>query len=81
MKTHKLKAWPEHFKPMMFGKKSFEVRINDRDFNVGDYLFLEEWDPKTERYTGRVLTRNVTYIMESAFGMPSKMIVMSVEMV
>ena len=81
MKNHKLKTWPKEFSAMLFGSKSFEVRVNDRDFMVGDYLQLEEWDPETEQYTGRVLMRHVTYIMKGAFGIPSNMIIMSVVMV
>lgn len=81
MKIHKLKTWPECFAPLMFGAKPFEVRVNDRDFKVGDILQLEEWDPKTEQYTGRCVTRQVSYIMEPAFGMPKNLIVMALLMV
>lgn len=81
MKIHKLKSWPEYFDAMLFGNKSFDARINDRNFKVGDYLQLEEWDPKTEQYTGRILTRHVTYIMTGTFGIPSDIVIMSIIMV
>jgi hypothetical protein len=82
MKNHDLKIWPEYFTAMMFGNKSFEIRENDRDFKVGDYLTLREYGPKTKEYTGRVLTRQITYIFDGgSFGIPENMVVMSVIMV
>lgn len=81
VKTHNLKSWPEYFSASMFGAKPFEVRINDRDYKVGDILQLEEWNPETKLYTGRRLTRQVSYIMEPAFGMPENLIVMALVMV
>ena len=44
-KTHYLKSWPHHFWPVMRGVQPFEIRKNDRDFKVGDYLALQEYDP------------------------------------
>ena len=41
--THKLKTWPQYFSAIKDGRKSFEARLNDRDFHVGDILCLQEW--------------------------------------
>lgn len=43
---HELKCWPEFFAPTLRGIKRFELRRNDREagFQVGDELFLKEWD-------------------------------------
>jgi hypothetical protein len=59
---HELKCWPEYFQTIIDGIKTFEYRINDRWFGVGDTLILREWDPKTEQYTGKISKRIVTYI-------------------
>lgn len=56
-KIHVLKTWPDGFTASMFGNKSFEVRLSDRDFKNGDFLQLREWNPDTEIYTGRELMR------------------------
>lgn len=61
--VHELKTLPEYFQPVIEGKKTFEVRRNDRDFKVGDYLNLKEYHPKTLEYTGCNLHVEVTYIL------------------
>lgn len=43
--THKLKIWPRMFEAVQRGDKTFEIRKNDRDYQTGDTLVLEEWDP------------------------------------
>jgi hypothetical protein len=63
MKTHELKTWPEFFKAVASGAKTFEVRRDDRDFEVGDSLVLREWNQDKEQYTGRRVERVVTYIL------------------
>jgi len=64
MTTHELKSWPEFFEPVFKGVKNFELRIDDRKFNVGDILLLREWDDKQRKYTGRSVRRIVTYKLE-----------------
>jgi hypothetical protein len=58
---HELKIWPEYFEPVWEYKKTFEIRVNDRNFQVGDLLYLREWDPELEEYTGREMMRRNTY--------------------
>lgn len=59
---HDLKCWPEYFKDIESGVKTFDYRVDDRGFRIGDLLFLREWCPKKEEYTGRKVVRFVTYI-------------------
>jgi len=40
MSKHFLKTWAEYFEAVKSGNKTFEVRVNDRDFKVGDILVL-----------------------------------------
>lgn len=63
MAAHVLKTWPAFFAALWAREKTFEVRRNDRDFQVGDRLYLNEYDPTSDRYLGRQLVVEVTYIM------------------
>ena len=58
----KKKIWPEYFEAIVSGKKKYELRLNDFVINEGDTLVLEEWDPKTQKYTGCEVEKRVTYV-------------------
>jgi ASC-1-like (ASCH) protein len=83
---HELKTWPQYFQDIKEGKKTFEIRKNDRNYQVGDVLLLKEWDPNTleGEYTGEEMKVHVTYIMKSMpeyisyFGIGSGVVVMSI---
>lgn len=63
-KLHDLKVWPSFFPALLDGSKPFEIRKNDRDFQVGDVLILREWDQMSFQYSGRYVTRHVCYMTE-----------------
>jgi len=63
MKTHDLKIHPEHFKAVCEGSKKAELRVNDRDYKVGDLLLLREYFPETKEYSGHVTKQRVTHII------------------
>ena len=44
------------------GKKKFELRLDDFEIKEGDMLVLEEWNPNTKEYTGRIIEKKVTYV-------------------
>lgn len=60
--THKLKILPQYFSAVLNGTKTFELRKNDRGFQVGDILELQEYLP-TSGYTGNAVRKEVTYIL------------------
>jgi hypothetical protein len=75
-RLHELKTWPDFYPAVVDGSKPFEVRRDDRGFQVGDVLWLREWepgDPAREEfgeglggsgYTGRHCLRRVTYRLD-----------------
>ena len=72
MARHELKCWPGPFQATLDGKKPWELRRNDRNYQVEDELFLREWVPATRPdpvhlpgYTGRDLLVQVDYIMDT----------------
>jgi hypothetical protein len=84
---HTLKTWPEFFAALKAGSKTFEVRINDRDFKVGDILRLTFHDPKPRfSYGGGPypdepdLLREITYILKGGnFGIDPEYVVMGLK--
>ena len=59
---HHLKTETEYYQQVEKGNKNFELRKNDRNFQVGDMLYLEEVVNGT--FTGRVLPpKEVKYIL------------------
>lgn len=60
---HELKTWPAYFAALMDGRKTFELRRDDRGFREGDDLRLREWDPDTKAYSGVELRRRITYVL------------------
>ena len=62
MKIHELKTKPEYFGAARKRQKNFEIRRDDRDFQVGDLVKLEEFD--NGKYTGRHTgLRPVLYVL------------------
>ena len=71
---HEIKILPEYFKLVATphgGIKRFELRKNDRDYQVGDSVTLREWNG--EEYTGNEITVGIKCILkdcpEFAFAM------------
>jgi hypothetical protein len=77
---HYLKTWTQYFDRIVSGEKNFEVRKNDRDFQVNDVLVLKEWYPNLQKYSGNQETVIVTYILHGPeFGIEDGHCVMSIK--
>ena len=59
------KVWPEYFQRILNGVKKFELRLGDFECNPGDILVLKEWNPKTQKYTGREMEKIVKYVIKT----------------
>ena len=64
LRAHELKVIEPYFSDFYRGVKTFEIRINDRHFKVGDYLIIRQW--VENRYTGKRLIVKVTCITDYA---------------
>lgn len=63
MKKIKKKCLPEYYQEVRKQKKTFEIRKDDSDYEVGDILELHEWNG--QEYTGHKITREITYILRN----------------
>lgn len=59
---HEVKSWVGLFQPIYDGLKTHDLRVMDRDYRVGDWCKLAEWDPLQREYTGRTCLVEITYI-------------------
>lgn len=74
---HHLKTWPRYFEEIATGNKTFDLREDDREFSEGDLLILEEWDPETELYSGRVIKMKVGFMIKGDWGLSDTTCAMS----
>lgn len=61
-KVHKLKILPEYFAAVVDGRKTFEIRYDDRNYQEGDTVELHEWS--NGKYTGYRITKTIGFITD-----------------
>lgn len=64
---HQIKLGAEFFDDAAAGRKSFELRKNDRNYKEGDVLEMEE--VKDGKKTGRKCSKRIVYMMENFEGL------------
>lgn len=81
-RTHHVKCWPLYFQAIDAGKKSFDVRKNDRNYRPEDILHLREWEPRLDgsgAYTGNDCYRRITCVLEKFEGLKPGYVVLGLE--
>lgn len=78
---HQLKTEENFFDDVTTGKKPFEVRKNDRDFMVGDYLALNEVETTDgiAKETGRCCIVKVSYILNDERFVKNGMVILGID--
>lgn len=56
-----------YYEDVVSGKKSFELRKNDRGYKQGDKLIMLEF--KDGKYTGRIVNADIVYMLEDYTGL------------
>lgn len=76
--VHELKTWPSYFEAIADGRKTYELRRDDRGFAVGDVLRLREWSVGSG-YTGNKVDRLVTHVLRDvpSFGLAEGYVLLS----
>lgn len=89
-RIHDLKTDPDVYQDVHTGAKTHEIRLNDRDYQVGDILHLHETKYTGEQmrssivapcpleYTGRSLRRKVTHVL-TGYGLQDRWCILSLE--
>lgn len=77
MVVHDLKIEPKYFESVINGIKIFELRKNDRNFQVNDLVRLREFS--NGEYTGRVIEKSITYILQGGcYGLEEGYVILSI---
>ena len=74
---HYLKIFPEYYRAIERGEKTFEVRFNDRNYQKHDILHLQEWT--SNGYGGREMDAEVTYVLDDPHYCKDGFVVMSIK--
>ena len=62
-KTVSKKILPCYYDAVVSGSKTFELRKDEDDIQVGDIIVLQEWDGS--KYTGRIVNMLVKYVLRN----------------
>ena len=66
-KVHDVKLGTTFFDDVKTGRKTFELRKNDRGYKEGDTIVLHEYKDGTT--TGRTITKKIVYMLEDFTGL------------
>ena len=58
---HEIKILPKYYDAVISNIKHFELRKDDRDYQVGDFVVLKEWE--NGEYTSRDTGFKIEYIL------------------
>ena len=75
--SHDLKIDRQNFLDVVEGRKKSEVRINDRDFRVGDFLHLREFNSDSQEYSGKELIVKITHFFSDEIFLQPGYVVLS----
>lgn len=78
---HVVKLDVHYFDDVYLGKKSFELRENDRNYGEGDFVFFTEWDSVSKFMTGRRFKARIGYVLHPGHlnRVPEGFVIFSVE--
>lgn len=63
---HLLKSVSPYYEDVRDGRKKFELRYNDRNFKVGDFVTHAHWDAAKNEFTGNPnVVTEIVYLIDS----------------
>lgn len=61
-RVHEVRSWSHLFDAVAAGRKTHDLRIDDRGYEVGDVLRLRRYDQMRGEETGETVDARITYI-------------------
>ena len=55
-----LKSLTENYDALVAGDKKASLRLNDRNYKIGDIVEFREYDPQSDSYSGRSFIAKIT---------------------
>lgn len=85
--VHEVKAWPQQFKQIKDNERTFDPRKNDRNFQTGDVMIVNEFEPDsgsdfdhpTGRFTGDKTRRRINRVFENLPGLRPGYVVLALD--
>ena len=85
-KEHMLKTDPAVFQDVLDGSKTFEIRFNDRGYQVDDLIVLKETKFTGQQmksgqplvYTGREIQKRISYVL-SGYGLQEDWVILGIQ--
>jgi hypothetical protein len=79
MRTHELKILPEYFNELWVGTKRFELRKDDKEYQILDEVKLMEWNGK--EYTGASIGFTINYVLRDVphFGLKEGYVILGLQ--
>jgi hypothetical protein len=69
--VHTVKSWTYLYEANTSGRKTHDIRVMDRDYQVGDFLLMQEYHWGNQSYTGRQALFEISYITSAKVGVPN----------
>ena len=85
-REHMLKTDPAVFQDVLDGSKTFEIRFNDRGYQIGDLIVLKETKFTGQQmksgqplaYTGREIQKRISYVL-GGYGLQDDWVILGVQ--
>lgn len=79
MKTHFIKTINPYFQYAWEWRKPFEVRLNDRDYQYGDKVVLQEYDEMKKKYGIREIHGTINFVLYGYYAVKEDHVIFSYE--
>lgn len=79
MKIHTIKTVNPYFTLARDGVKGFELRKNDRNFEINDWIISREYSPELDKYSDRVLIGKIIYALQNFVGLEKDYCILQIQ--